>query len=104
MTVTAANLNERDAAYDIVGAIERLLIGDKGYIRPRFKAASRALGIDLQMPLRKNLAESRLGRFLRLLQRKYKRVARKNLAHTFAVPLDLRLGRKFLQLDGAVSA
>ena len=59
MTVTAANIDERDAAYDILDVIEGLLIGDKGYIRPQFKADCQALGIDLQTPVRKNMAESR---------------------------------------------
>ncbi len=131
MTVTAANCDERDAAYDMLSAIEGLLIGDKGYIRPQFKADCQALGIDLQTPVRKNMAESRPRWFLRLLQRVRKRVetvisqleqrfglavlrardpwhltnrvARKILAHTFAVWLNLRLGREPLQFDGLVT-
>jgi hypothetical protein len=132
MTVTAANIDERDAAYDILDVIEGLLIGDKGYIRPQFKADCQALGIDLQTPVRKNMAESRPRWFLRLLQRVRKRVetvisqleqrfglatmrardtwhltnrvARKTLAHTLAVLFNLRLGRESLQFDGLVTA
>ena len=131
MTVTAANCDERDAAYDMLGVIEGLLIGDKGYIRPHFKADCEALGIDLQTPVRKNMDESRPGWFLRLLQRVRKRaetvisqleqrfglaimrardpwhltnrVARKILAHTFAVSLNLHLGREPLHFDGLVT-
>lgn len=131
MTLTAANLDERDAAYDILSVIEGLLIGDKGYIRPQFKADCEALGIDLQTPVRKNMAESRPRWFLRLLQRVRKRVetvisqleqrfglatlrardpwhltnqvARKILAHTLAIWLNLRLEREPLQFDGLVT-
>jgi hypothetical protein len=130
MTVTAANCDERDAAYDMLSVIEGLLIGDKGYIRPQFKADCEALGIDLQTPVRKNMTEPRPRWFLRLLQRVRKRVetvisqleqrfglaimrardpwhltnrvARKILAHTFAVSLNQRLGREPLQFDELV--
>lgn len=132
MTVTAANCDERDAAYDMLSLIEGLLIGDKGYIRPQFKTDCDALGIDLQTPVRKNMAESRPPWFLRLLQRVRKRVetvisqleqrfglattrardpwhltnriARKILAHTLAVSFNLRLGREPLQFDGLVTS
>jgi hypothetical protein len=132
ITVTAANVDERDAAYDMLRVMEGLLIGDKGYIRPQFKADCEAVGIDLQTPVRKNMAEPRPRWFLRLLQRVRKRVetvigqleqrfglatirardawhltnrvARKLLAHTFGVSLNLRLGREPLQFDGLVNA
>lgn len=131
MTVTAANDDERDAAYDMLSAIEGLLIGDKGYIRPQFKADCEVLGIDLQTPVRNNMAEPRPRWFLCLLQRVRKRVetvigqleqrlglalirardpwhltnrvARKILAHTFAVSLNQCLGREPLQFDGLVT-
>ena len=54
ITITAANVDERDSAYDLVSVIAGLLLGDKGFIRPQFKADCEALGIDLQTPLRKN--------------------------------------------------
>ena len=129
--VTAAHCDERDAAYDLLDPIEGLLIGDKGYIRPPFNADCEALGIDLQTPLRRNMAESRPRWFLRLMQRVRtrvetvigpleqrfglsvmrardlwqltNRVARKVLAHTFAVSLNRRLGREPLQFDGLVA-
>lgn len=44
VTVTATNVDERDAAYDVLSAIEGLVLGDKGYIRPQFKADCEALG------------------------------------------------------------
>ncbi|MDS4069151.1 MAG: transposase [Candidatus Competibacter sp.] len=130
VTVTAANVDERDAAYDVLSAIEGLVLGDKGYIRPRFKADGEALGIDLQTPVRRNMKEPRPRWWL--LQRVRKRietvisqleqrfnpaktrardvwhltnqVTRKLLAHTMGVWLNLRLGREPLDLDGLLAA
>lgn len=132
ITITSANIDERDAAYELLTVIEGWLIGDKGYIRPQFKADCEALGIDLQTPVRKNMKESRPPWFLRLLQRVRKRVetvisqleqrfglatmrardtwhltnrvARKMLAHTLAIWLNLSMGREPLEFDGLVTA
>jgi IS5 family transposase len=132
ITVTAANVDERDSAYDILQAIEGLLLGDKGYIRPQFKADCEALGIDLQTPLRKNMKEHRPRWWLKLLRRLRKRietvvsqleqrfglaktrardawhltnqVTRKILAHTLGVWLNIRQGREPLELDSLVTA
>jgi hypothetical protein len=59
ITLTAANVDERDSAYDVLQPITGVLLGDKGYIRPQFKADCAAMGIDLQTPLRKHRQESR---------------------------------------------
>lgn len=132
ITVTAANVDERDSAYDILSAIEGLLLGDKGYIRPQFKADCEALGIDLQTPLRKNMQEHRPRWWLKLLRRLRKRietvisqleqrfglaktrardawhltnqVTRKLLAHTLGVWLNIQHGREPLELDKVVTA
>jgi len=74
ITVTAANVDERDAAYDMLSAIEGLVLGDKGSIRPRLKADGEALGIDLQTPVRRNMKEPRPRWSLKLLQRVRKRI------------------------------
>ena len=74
VTVTAANVDERDAAYDVLRAIEGLVLGDKGYIRPQFKADCEALGIELQTPMRQNRKERRPRWWLKLLQRVRKRI------------------------------
>ena len=107
-------------------------MGDKSYIRPRFKADFEALGIDLQTPVRRNMKEPRPRWWLTLLQRVRKRietvisqleqrfnlaktrtrdvwhltnqVTRKLLAHTMSVWLNLRLGREPLDLDGLLVA
>ena len=132
ITVTAANVDERDSAYDVLGAIEGLVLGDKGYIRPQFKADCEALGIDLQTPVRKNMKERRPRWWLKLLKRLRKRietvisqleqrfglattrardvwhltnqVTRKILAHTVGVWLNIQQGREPLELDGLVTA
>lgn len=56
--LTAANVNEHDVAYDVLSAIEKLVLGNKSYIRPQFKADCEALGTDLQTPVRRNMNES----------------------------------------------
>lgn len=132
ITITAANVDERDSAYDVLSAIEGLVLGDKGYIRPQLRADCEALGIDLQTPVRRNMKEPRPRWWLTLLQRVRKRietvisqleqrfglaktrardvwhltnqVTRKLLAHTMGVWLNLHQGREPLDLDGLLAA
>ena len=73
-TLTAANIDERDAAYDMIENIEGLLLGDKGYIRPQFKEDCQALGIDLQTPLKKNMKDKRPKSFVKLIMRIRRRI------------------------------
>jgi hypothetical protein len=56
-TVTAANIDERDAVPNLYGTI--LLIGDKGFISGDLKREAAAHEIDLQTPLRKNMPDGR---------------------------------------------
>lgn len=132
ITITAATVDERDSAYDRVSMLAGLLLGDKGFIRPQFKADCEALGIALHTPLRKNMKERRPRWWLKLLRRLRKRVetvisqleqrfglaktrardvwhltnqvTRKLLAHTLGVWLNLHQGREPLELDGLVTA
>ena len=67
-------------------AIAGVLLGDKGYIRPQFKADCEAVGIDLQTPVRKNMIEPRPRWWLKLLRRVRKRV------ETVISQLEQRLG------------
>ncbi|MCL1080152.1 hypothetical protein D5R81_17875 [Parashewanella spongiae] len=46
-TLTAANIDERDAAYEIINNIKGLLIGDKGLIRPILNEDCLQADIDL---------------------------------------------------------
>ncbi len=128
ITVTAAKVDERDAAYDVPSAIEGLVLGDKGCIRPQRKADCEALGINLQPPVRRNMQEPRPRWGLKWLRRVRKRietvisqleqrfhlaktrareiwrlttqVTRKLLAHPMGVWLNRRQGREPLDLDG----
>jgi len=132
ITITAAKVDERDSAYEVLQAIIGVLLGDKGYIRPQFKADCEVVGIDLQTPVRKNMTEPRPRWWLQLLRRVRKRVetvisqleqrlglaktrardawhltnqvTRKLLAHTIGVWLNIQQGREPLQLDGVVTA
>jgi hypothetical protein len=68
-SLTAANVDERDAVPDIVQQIQGLLIRDKGYIRPELKAQLQAASLDLQTALRKNMQELRPKAWVKLLMR-----------------------------------
>ena len=60
------DVNERDALVDMdLSAIQGMLLGDKGFIRTTLKEDLARQGIDLQMPLRSNMKESRPSGFLR---------------------------------------
>lgn len=126
-TFAMASLDERDVIHDIVGNIQGLLIGDKGYIRPRLKEDMANQGIDLQTPLRKNMQDPRPKAYVKELMRKRRlvetvigqlterfhiekvrardtwhlsnRFIRKILAHTVGVFLNKLLGNKPLQFE-----
>lgn len=130
-TLTAANVDERDAAYDMLGTISGLLLGDKGYIRPEFKADCQELGIDLQTPLRKNMQDERPKSFVKLVLRVRRRIetvigqlterfeiekcrcrdrwhmtsriARKLLAHNIGSYLNIIAGRPAIQFENLIS-
>ncbi len=134
VTVTATNVDERDAAHDVLSAIEGLVLGDKGYIRPQLEADCAAPGIDLQTPVRRNMQKPRPRWWLKLLrsgrgrghietamgQREQRfnlaktrardvwhlthQATRKLLAHTVEVWLNLRQGREPLDLGGLLAA
>ena len=132
VTVTAANVDERSAAHDVLSAIEGPVLGDKGYICPQLEADREAPGIDLQTPVRRNMQDPRPCWWLKLLQRGREPIetvigqrgqrfnlaktrardvwrlthqaTRKLLAHTVGVWLNLRQGREPLDLDGLLAA
>ena len=58
-TLTSANVDERDALWEVTENIKGLLIGDKGFIRPILKQELATVGIDLQTSLRKNMKDER---------------------------------------------
>lgn len=58
-TFAAANIDERDVLQDMTAGLKGLLMGDKGFIRPLLKAELAKQALDLQTPLRKNMADPR---------------------------------------------
>lgn len=128
ITVTAAQIDERDSLWDIVGNIEGMLIADKGLIGADYKQELYACtGIDLQTAVRANMQETRSPRFVRWLvstrrlvettigqlaerfqiervrARKMwyltNRIARKVLAHTLCIFINKQLGNPPLQFE-----
>lgn len=126
-TFAMANIDERDVVQDIVGNIQGMLIGDKGYIRPQLKEELAVQGIDLQTSLRKNMDDPRPKEMVKALMQKRRlvetvigqlterfhiekvrardiwhlsnRFIRKILAHTVGVFLNKLLGNKPLQFE-----
>lgn len=126
VTLVAANVDERDAVWDVVEDMHGLLLGDKGFIRPILKEDLAHLHIDLQTPLRKNMTETRPKAVVKQLMNKRRlvetvigqlaerfeiekarardlwhlthRITRKILAHTVCVSLNKMLGNPPLQL------
>lgn len=60
ITVTPANIDERESLWDIVGNIHGLLIADKGLIGEDYQSQIRAYtNVNLQTPTRSNMTDSR---------------------------------------------
>ena len=130
--LTAANVDERDAAYDFFDELTGLLLGDKGYIRPELKNDCALTGIDLQTPLRRNMRDERPRSFVSLVMRirrriettigqlvKYfdiehcncrdmwhltSRMGRKLLAYTVGSFFNIQAGKEPAQFEGLISA
>jgi hypothetical protein len=126
ITLTAANVDERDALWDIVNKMKGLLITDKGFIRPMLKQDLSEINIDLQYLVRNNMKDERPESFTDLLKSKRRlvetiigqlaerfeiektkardlwhvtnRIARKILSHTVGVFLNKMMGNPPLQL------
>ena len=58
-TLTPANGSEREATWDVIGGIQGLLIGDKGYISEELGEQLFGYDINLQTPLRSNMKDQR---------------------------------------------
>lgn len=68
-TLTPANGSEREALWEMVGSIEGLLIGDKGYLCQTLRQDLRNQGLELETALRSNMNDTRGAQYLRLLKR-----------------------------------
>lgn len=129
-TLLPANRDEREGLWDLVAGITGLLGGDKGYVSAPLREALALEGINLQTELRANMRDDRppawvhhlrsvrqlietvIGQLserfhiqrvrARDLWHLTSRLARKLLAHTVAVYLNLQHRRAPLQFDGLV--
>jgi len=125
VTLTPANVDERDALWDVVEHLKGLLLGDKGFIRPILKQDLANIGIELQTALRSNMKDSRPKSFVKRLMRKRRlvetvigqlaeqfeiektkardlwhltnRITRKILSHTVGIFINKMLGNPPLQ-------
>ena len=63
--LTPANIDERDVLPEVVFGYKGRLLADKGLIRFHLSEILAKRGIDLQTPLRKNMPDTRLKKFIR---------------------------------------
>ncbi|MEM8614322.1 MAG: IS982 family transposase [Cyanobacteria bacterium P01_H01_bin.105] len=130
LSVTAANVDERDVVPELVLGLDGLLLGDKGYIRQQLADDLAQQDLMLLTPLRTNmegydaltnqaisrerqLVETVIGHLdhwfdieqmlARDLWHLTSRLARKLLAHTVMVWLNRQQGRPYLQLADIIA-
>lgn len=133
MTVTAANIDERESLWDLVDDINGMLIADKGLIGEAYRdELKQYTGIDLQTAVRSNMKETRSEKFIKWLKSTRRlvetvigqlterfniekvrarklwyftnRITRKILAHTIAVALNKQNGNQPLQFELLIGA
>ncbi len=130
-TVTPAAGDEREALWDLTDGVHGLVIGDKGYLSACLQAELATTGIDLQTPLRANMADSRAPWIIQQLTRTRRlvetvigqlteqfhfekirardvwhltsRIARKILAHTLGIFMNRQIGRSDLQFESLIA-
>lgn len=127
LTVTAANVDERNSFWDIARNITGLVIADKGLIGADYQKQLKNCGVNLQTPMRDNMTDTRGAAFkkwlistrrlvetvigqladrfniekirTRDLWHLTNRVARKMLSHTICIAVNKTLGNPPLQFD-----
>jgi Transposase DDE domain len=128
ITVTPANIDERESLWDIVGNIRGLLIADKGLIGEDYQEQIRGhTQVNLQTPLRSNMSDPRGKHFnhwltstrrlvetvIAQLSQQFRiekvrardlwhltnRIGRKVLAHTVGIMVNKMLGNPPLQFE-----
>ena len=133
MTVTPANIDERESLWDIVSNVNGLVIADKGLIGQEFKQElQQYANIDLQTAVRNNMEETRSKSFIKWLKSTRRlvetvigqltdrfniekvrarklltltnRIARKMLSHTIAAFINKQIGNPVLQFDLLISS
>ncbi|NVZ09773.1 IS982 family transposase [Allochromatium humboldtianum] len=131
LTLSAANVDERQALWELTERLAGRLVGDKGYLSAPLRADLAAVNVALQTPYRSNMRDPRDPAFVHHLQRLRRRIetvigqlterfhiqkvwardlwhltariARKGLAHTLAIWINRSLGRPDLQFEGLIS-
>src|SRR5271155_2335288 len=125
-TVTPANGNEREAVWEMAENTQGLYVGDKGYLGKDFQQALKEeRQIDMQTALRANMTDPRPKPWIQCLKTVRRKVetvigqlaerfhiekvrardlwhltsrqARKILAHTMGIFINVKLGREYLQ-------
>lgn len=133
ITVTQANVDERDSLWDLLDKIEGMMISDKGLIGADYqKELLEYAGINLQTAVRSNMKETRSKSFIKWLKSTRRlietvigqlaerfhiekirardlwhltsRVARKVLSHTVCAFLNKALGNPALQFERLIQA
>ena len=128
ITATAANIDERDSLWDLIGEIHGMLIADKGLIGADYQNELRQFAqIDLHTAVRSNMKETRSEKFVKWLKSTRRlvetvigqlterfniekvrarkvwyltnRIARKVLAHTICVYINKQNGNLPLQFE-----
>jgi hypothetical protein len=130
-TLTAANVDEREATWDLIEGTVGWLLGDKGYISAFFKMLLREHDLRLDTPVRKNMVddcppdarqtmlgvrrriETVIGQlterlhiekvWARDLWHQTNRIARKLLAHTVGYFLNRQFDRDPLHFEGLIA-
>lgn len=65
ITTTAANIDERESLWDLMGEVRGMIIADKGLIGVEYKNELREFAnIDLQTAVRANMRETRSEKFV----------------------------------------
>lgn len=132
LTLTKANIDERESMRDIIGNIHGLLIGDMGFIGTELKLElADEMNINLETSLRANMKDERSKDYTKWLVSTRRlvetvigqlverfniakvrardiwhltaRIARKTLAHTIAALINIKLGRSPLQFEGLIN-
>lgn len=130
LTLTAANVDERDSMFDVIAHVKKLLIGDIGFLSLELQEKLKQYGIQLETPKRKNMDDDRAPQFvnemkstrrlvktvINQLKERFSiakvgardiwhltnRIARKILSHTIGVVMCHTIGRKPIQFEGLV--
>lgn len=69
LSITAANIDERDVLGELSKGLQGMMVADKGLIRPELSAEMNNNGLSLQTPLRSNMKDDRSPEFVKSIVR-----------------------------------